>query len=181
MFKKILTSFFIFFCLAGIFYLALPNYGFPFPPPDAIQSQEPADLETPVRRAYFTNFSREEVLVWYGKQLNSFSIFDIKILIPAILLNYPPEYAQTIIRDQTSSSFLQEYAHPLRESIYINGFAPRIENNIPAFTIDNETRELKIIVKYVSSSIILRELIFVASIIMILIIYNIFEKLICKK
>ena len=36
-------------------------------------------------------------------------------------LNYPPEDAQTLIRDQTQATFLEEIVHPMRESLFIAG------------------------------------------------------------
>lgn len=181
MFKKAVTIIFLLFCLTGILYLALPNYDFPAPPPDSIQSQEPADLESSLRRGYFTDYSREDVLDWYREQFNSANIFGIQIKIPTILLNYPPEYSQTLIRDQTSSTFLQEYVHPFREGIYINGFEPTTTNNIPAFTIDGKERRLKIIVRQVPSSLVLREILFISSALITVVIYNAFRKVFDKK
>ena len=179
MFKKILNIFYAIFCIAGILYLALPNYTFPEPPTDSIQSEEPADLETPLRRGYFTNHTREEVLAWYKQQFDRSSFMGIKL--PTLLLNYPPENAQTIIRDQTGSTFLQEFAHPFRESIYINGFKPPSDNNRPIFFVGGKPWQQKIIIRYVPSSIWVREAVFIASALMIAVIYNAFEKSLRKK
>lgn len=159
--------------------MALPNYEFPEPPPDSIASQEPADLESPLRRGYFTNYSRAEVISWYENQFNHSSFLEIKL--PTLILNYPPENAQTIIRDQTSSSYLQELAHPFRESVYINGFQPPSSNGLPAFNVEGKTWQQKIIIKYVPSNIWLREIIFIASAVMVIVIYNAHIKLFNKK
>ncbi len=97
-------------------YLLYPKLTFPKPPPDSSQSAEDADSESFYRRAYFTNYSREEVVAHYESQFN---------YLPILKLNYPPEDAQTLIRDQARSSYLEELVHPLRESIYINGFSPK--------------------------------------------------------
>jgi len=51
---------FIVFSVLLILYLILPNPPYPEPPPDALQSNEPADTESPLRRAYFTDFTREQ-------------------------------------------------------------------------------------------------------------------------
>ena len=48
---------------------------------------------------------------------------------PTLRLNYPPEDAQTLVRDQTHSVYLQEIVHPLRESLFVNGFTYQIQNN----------------------------------------------------
>lgn len=104
----------IFLVLAA--YLLVPAPDFPPPPPDSLRSVEPGDMESNYRRAYYTNYSRSEILDYY------YRVFKI----PGIqyLLNYPPEQAYTLIRDQTRSSWLQEIVHPLRESVYINGYYP---------------------------------------------------------
>jgi len=97
-------------------YLALPSAEFPAPPPNSLLSQEPADTESVYRRAYYTNYSREEIMNHYK------SVFNIAML--QIRLNYPPEEAYTLIRDQTRSSWLEELVHPGRESLFVNGFYP---------------------------------------------------------
>jgi len=112
---------------------------FPKPPVDALQSKEPADSETPLRRAYFTNLTRQEVMDHYKKEFGW-----------GINLNYPPEESRTIIRDQTRSTFLEEIARPLRESVCINGFEPKDEKD--AINIEGRPWRQKIIVRYVPSS-----------------------------
>lgn len=114
--KKIVFSLYIILSLLFLVYLFLPSPNFPNPPFDAYQSEEEADTETPLRRAYFTNFTREQVIDHYLNQFNRHSL----------RLNYPPEDAQTLIRDQTRSVYLEELVHPFRESLYINGFEPRV-------------------------------------------------------
>jgi len=69
-------------------------------------------------------------------------------------LNYPPEEAQTIIRDQTRSTYLEEIVHPLRESLFINGFEPKSEKD--TIIIENKVWQQKIIVRLVPSSLAMR-------------------------
>lgn len=71
-----------------------------------------------------------------------------------IRLNYPPEEAKTLIRDQTKSTFLEEIAHPMRESLFINGYKPSADMEV--LTVDGVRYESKVIVKYVNSNIFLR-------------------------
>lgn len=130
-------------CLVA--YALVPNPPFPSPPPGSLQSDEPADTETSLRRAYFTNSTREEVIQNYMDQLN---------LMPILRLNYPPEEAQTIIRDQTRSTYLEELSQPLRLSVYINGFEPKEEKD--AILIKGNKYEEKITVRYVPSNRYLR-------------------------
>lgn len=137
--KALFKILFIVFSLALVFYLLLPAPPFPEPLPGALQSDEPADLEDPLRRGYFTDLSRQEVLEHYQEEFGPFSY----------RLNYPPEEAQTKIRDQTRSTFLEEIVHPFRESLFINGFEPKEAKDV--IVIGDKSWRQKIIVKYVQS------------------------------
>ena len=137
-----------------LIYLSVPNPSFPLSPNDALQSNEPGDTESTLRRAYFTNETREEVLTHYESQFRgSF----VGLTIPQYRLNYPPEEAQIIIRDQTRSTFLEEIVHPFRESVYINGFEPKEEKD--KIVIENRPWRQKIIVRYVPSNVFSRVII----------------------
>jgi len=141
---KVFKIIFLFVSVFLFIYVLLPNPEFPKPPPDAVQSMEPADTETLLRRAYFTNLNRQEVIEHYKKEFNKgFSIYTPR-------LNYPPEESATIIRDQTRSTYLEELVHPLRESVFINGFEPKSEKD--TIIIDGVNWNQKIIVRFVPSS-----------------------------
>lgn len=129
-----------------VFYLSLPTPDFPDPPPGAFQSIEEADSESPFRRAYFTDLNRQEVLEWYQNQMGV-----------SYRLNYPPEDAQTLIRDQTRSVYLEEIVHPLRESVYVNGFIPKEAKDDIWYKGTHYYQ--KITVKYSTSSLFIRVLI----------------------
>ncbi len=150
MMKKVLLFLTSIFFLGLLVYVILPDPDFPNPPPDALQSREPADSEDPLRRAYFTNLTREEVIAHYKKEFRW-----------GFTLNYPPEESGSIIRDQTRSTFLEEIVHPLRESIYINGFEPREAKD--AIFIEGRDWRQKIIVKLIPSNVVFRVLIVVLS------------------
>ncbi|QQG47107.1 MAG: hypothetical protein HY044_03115 [Candidatus Woesebacteria bacterium] len=113
--KKIIPGLYVLISIAFCIYLVLPSRGFPDPLPGSVRSDEEGDNETSLRRAYFTNLQREEIINYYKKEF---------WYLPTLRLNYPPEDAQTLIRDQTRSTFLEELVHPFRESFYINGFKP---------------------------------------------------------
>ncbi len=100
--------------LIGI-YLALPSPSFPSPPLGSLQSTDPADTESVYRRAYYTNFSRLEIMEYYDQTFRGPIQYRLKL---------PPEDAYSVIRDQTKSSFLEQIIHPGRESLYINAFVP---------------------------------------------------------
>lgn len=155
--KKISFTFIAILDLIFFIYLLLPVPDFPVPPPDSIQSHEPADTETPLRRAYFTNSTREEVMDWYKDQMRESPLYNITL--PTYRLNYPPEEAQAIIRDQTRSTFLEEIVHPFRESIFINGFEPKEKKD--AIFIEGRDWRQKIIVKFVPSGILAKIMVFV--------------------
>ena len=149
--KKLLVILFFISSVLLFVYVNLPNPEFPEPPTDSLRSKDPADSETSLRRAYFTNLTREEVINHYKKEFNKgFNIYTPR-------LNYPPEESQTIIRDQTMSTFLEEIVHPLRESIYINGFEPKLKKD--TIIIEGRNWRQKIIIRYVPSSIWIRFLV----------------------
>lgn len=135
-------------------YVVLPNYNFPQMLPDSIQSFEPADIETPLRRGYYTNMTRGEVLDWYKKQFEKSSIGNIPM--PTYLLNYPPEESQTIIRDQARSTFLQQIVHPMRETIFINGYEPAPTDDANKIVVEGKKYRQKIIVRFVPTSLFIR-------------------------
>lgn len=159
---------FLVFSLSLILYLILPNFSFPEPPSDALQSNEPADTETPLRRAYFTNYTREEVMNHYKKQLEKSSFLGIPM--PTYRLNYPPEESQTIIRDQTRSTFLEEIVHPFRESIFVNGFEPKDAKD--AIFINDKNWRQKIIVRLVQSAMVVRIGVALPALILVVIIFR---------
>jgi hypothetical protein len=140
--RRAIRVLFLVFLIFFICYLLLPTPDFPLPPTGFKQSVEPADTETPLRHGYYTDMTRSEVLDYYQNQFWGYR------------LNYPPEDAQTIIRDQTKSTFLQEIVHPFRESLFINGFEP----NEPQYKIlvGGRVWRQKIIVRYVPSNLWVR-------------------------
>ncbi len=155
MIKKVLLFLMLLITLFLLIYILPQSPEFPKPPADSVQSIEPADTESPLRRAYFTNLNRAEVISHYQKEFNEgFDIYTPR-------LNYPPEESATIIRDQTRSTYLEEIVHPLRESIYINGFEPKSEKD--TIIIDKVKWNQKIIVRYVPSSVWVRVIVLLAS------------------
>jgi hypothetical protein len=156
---------FIYFIL--LVYVSLPIVDFPYQPLDSVQSLEDADTESPLRRAFFTNYSREEVLSHYVNEMRR-TVFGITL--PTYRLNYPPEDAYTLIRDQTRSTFLEEIVHPLRESIYVNGFKPKEDKD--AIWYKGSPYQQKITVRFVSSDLLHRVLILTSSFILLIIIVD---------
>jgi hypothetical protein len=153
--KRLLAFIFLVFSFLLLIYILPKSPEFPKPPENSVQSKEPADTESPLRRAYFTNLNRVEVISHYQKEFNDgFNVYSPR-------LNYPPEESATIIRDQTRSTYLEEIAHPFRESIYINGFEPKSEKD--TILIDSVRWNQKIIIRYVPSPVWVRVVVLLLS------------------
>src|SRR4030043_215810 len=150
-----------------LFYLILPSPDFPEKLPNSVQSFEPADVETPLRRSYYTDYSRQEVMNYYFLEFQKSKLFNLPF--PTYKLNYPPEDAQTLIRDQARSTFLEEIVHPFRESVYINGFEPKEKKD--AVNIAGKIWRQKIIIKYAPSLIWIRLLLAIPTLILIPVLY----------
>ncbi len=93
-----------------------------------LRSDEPGDTwQNPDQKAFFTDKIRTEVLsemqTSFGKNLGRFSSLSYR-------LNYRPEEAGEFVRDQLPSYYLEEIIHPLRESLFVNGWEPK---NSPIF------------------------------------------------
>lgn len=128
----------LFGVLAAV-YLLWPTSGFPPPPSGSRVSAEPGDTESVYRKAYYTHLTRGEVVSYYQSQWRR----------PFIRLILPPEDAQTAIRDQTRSSWLEEFVHPLKDSLYVNGFYP--DKPTEQINLEGVHWEAKIIVRYLPS------------------------------
>ena len=149
---RTLNILFVLLTIVFVIYLLIPLSTLPPDLPNSVKSLEPADLEDPYRVGFYTDMTRDEVINYYrGK----FALSSLGISMPFVRLNYPPEEAQDKIRDQTHSTFLEEIVHPFRDSLYINGYEPDPEKS-PLFYDGLQWRQ-KIIIKYVDSSLIVRE------------------------
>jgi len=165
--KQFVKYVYIIFSIIFLFYLILPNPEFPEQLSGSIQSFEPADIETPLRRGYYTDLTRNEVMNFYISQVNKSPFKNIPI--PTYKLNYPPEEAQTLIRDQARSTFLEEIAHPMRESFFVNGFEPKQDKDM--IEIEGKKWRQKIIVRYLPSSLYHRLLVGILTLSIIPILY----------
>jgi hypothetical protein len=141
--KNIAKIVFALFGIVLMIYLIRPAPPFPKTLWDFVSSNEPADKETPLRRGYYTNITREQLMDHYSKEFGW-----------GERLNYPPEEAQTIIRDQTHATFLEEIVHPMRESIFIAG--NELGSGMGAFEINGKVFNQKVIVRYVGSNVFIR-------------------------
>lgn len=168
MVTKIIRVFLLVLTFFFLVYLGIPGPDFPKPPPDSVQSEEEADTETSLRRAYFTNYTREEVITHYRDQFLRSPFLQIPFF--SLRLNYPPEDAQTLIRDQTRSTFLEEIVHPLRESIYIDGFEPtNPKDDVWYKGVDYRQ---KIIIRHVPSNTLIRLFVGIATMVVIVLLHQ---------
>lgn len=144
--NKLIVFIYSTFSLLFISYLLLPSVGFPNKAAQFLQSQEPADVETPLRRGYFTDFDRQEAISHYRSEMAR-GYFGLQM--PTVSLNYPPEESGTIIRDQTRSTYLEEIVVPFRESLFISGFEPKQQKD--AIIVENKLWGQKLTVKLIVS------------------------------
>lgn len=153
--NKFLTVFF----LPLFVYLALPTLMFPTPPTGSAQSTEPGDIQDDDVRAYFTNLSREEIISYYQ---DNYQLKALGFSLPKLRISdYPPEETTDKIREQVKSNFLEELVYPMRESIYISGFEPTDQKD--QIIVAGMKFRNKITVKRNSSSLVYRELIALAT------------------
>ncbi len=151
MVKRSLSLLFLLLSVVFLVYLALPEPEFPEALWDFKVSTQPADQETPLRRGYYTNITREQLMSHYSREFEW-----------GMRLNYPPEESQTLIRDQTKSNFLEEIVHPMRESFFVSGYRPKSDQEI--LEVEGVRYEGKVIVKYVGSTLFIRLLVGVLTI-----------------
>lgn len=125
-------------------YALLPGPPFPAQPPNSYKSTEPADTESPLRQAYFTNMSRQELMAYY---FAAFGNWGLRLVLP-------PEDAYTVVRDQTRSSYLEEIVHPLHESLIVNAHVPMKPSD--QINIDGVHYLNKVTIRYMPSSLATR-------------------------
>ncbi len=170
--------------LLGIVYLVLPEPVIPNLP-GALKSIEPGDTtQMPGVWAYYTNLSRREAVDFYKEAFSKSSF--LKIPLPTYILNHPPEYARETIRATQQSNFYEEIVHPLRESLFVNGWIPKEDKVYLArslepmteFIIDGQNFSAKITLYHVRSTIWARILIWTGIISLIIMIIMAFRAII---
>lgn len=116
--------------LLGLTYLLWPGPDSvsDFPPlPESLKSDEPGDtVQSPNIAAYFSQQDRQAITNFYKDWYQNANFG----FIPPLSLNHPPEESHQFVRDQQTSTFLEQYVFPLRGSIFVNGYEPVIENKI---------------------------------------------------
>ncbi len=128
--------------------------------PDSVKSTLEGDVsQVPNVKAYFSFSYRDFVTKLYSQSLQKTTWFPFS----PIKLNYPPEYAFIFIKDQTQSTYLEEYVYPLRESLFVNGMEPFYEKDHAAryagatpFVQDKKNYDTKTTLRFYPSTLISR-------------------------
>ena len=182
--KKIITILIGIIYLLGIFYLVLPEPVIPNLEP-ALKSIEPGDTtQMPGVWAYYTNLSRREAVDFYQRSFSRTPLLNLPL--PAYILNHPPEYARETIRATQQSSFYEEIVHPLRESLFVNGWIPKEDEvylakslkPVTEFTVDGQNYSAKITLYHARSPLWARILVWTGIVILAIIIGGMFNAII---
>lgn len=155
--------------------------------PNSFGSIEPGDtVEIPGVSAYYTNILRYDVIDYYRQQVKKSPFLNFPL--PHILLNHPIQYGRLsgYLSDQTKSTYIQEFVHPFRGSLIINGFTAKDSYALKAiqtpaaldhFFINNKPWESKVTIKYVDSNPVSRVLIFSLAFFGLIFLYKLFLRI----
>lgn len=158
--------------LLGLLYLIWPGPGSIndiHAIPDSKKSDEPGDtVQVGNLSAYFSLYKRDFITDFYYKDFSYLNILGIKI--PAIRFNHPVEQAKISVRDQIQTTYIEEYSYPLRDSLFVNGYDKdvwnklnhiRSDKNNEVLVINGEIFNSKTTIRYYSSPILLRIIIYI--------------------
>jgi hypothetical protein len=149
------------FSILFLIYLILPGPSsindFPDVPNGEKSQLEGDTIQVPNVKAFFSNNYRSFVTKYYQEAYQKNTLFPF----PPLRLNYPPEFAFTAIKDQTQSTYLEEYVYPLRDSLYVNGLEPfdevtkkgRFKGATNLYEDGNKSYETKVTLRYYPSPI----------------------------
>jgi hypothetical protein len=103
-------------------YLIIPE---PQLPPKDLPDSPKSDLNDDTRHmedviAYYTNSYRADVMPYYKDQMDNSPFLSLPL--PSIIINHPPEYAETVFFDTKQSYYLEEIVHPFKSSLFVNGY-----------------------------------------------------------
>ena len=127
--------------------------------PDSIKSSLEGDtIQVPNVSAYFSNNYRDFVIPYYYDSYKEGTI----VPFGPLRLNYPPEFAFTAIKDQTHSTYLEEFVYPLKDSLFINGLEPVEKDGTPRyvgggrFEMDGRFIDTKVTLRFYPSTLPVR-------------------------
>lgn len=153
------------------------------PPVDSLKSTEPGDtVQIPNTEAFFTYFYRKDIIPFYKKDFGSkFNYFGVNL--PFLTLNYPPQYANEAIRPYILSWYLEEFVHPLRESLYVNGWEPYDEQgnprlkNVHGIVIEDRSFDTKITLRYFYSPLWVRIIVWLGIVLSIALLFKLYKRI----
>ena len=162
----------------GTFYLLLPApKDFPHLPP-SIKSTEPGDTTQIANvSAYYTDIPRNEVVDFYFNYFSHSPFLGIPLI--TYKLNHPPERIREVLRETQQSTYVEEIVHPLRESVFVNGFewnndpftppARRIKNIL---IVNGKTYRFKVTLFYQETAVWQRLAVFYLSLLAVYFLYQ---------
>ncbi len=159
--------FLLLFYILGTIYLVQPVSQLPVLE-NAVLSNEPGDTwQNPDQRGYYTNLTRNEVI----NQIQSkYQIQFFGWNLPSYRLNYRPEEAHELVRDQLKSNYMEEIVYPFHSSVFVNGWEPKKSpsyvnkstNEVPDISIYGVPYEAKITLMPKNSHVLSRLFIWTA-------------------
>jgi hypothetical protein len=186
MIKKITFVIYLLISLTLLVYLILPGptaiTDFSALPGSIKSSLEGDTIQVPNVAAYFSDNFRHIAVNYYKNEYKSKTLFPF----PPLRLNHPPEDAYTAIKDQTESTYLEEYTYPLRDSLYINGLEPLNEDGTPRYNgaskikIDGGEYSTKVIIRYYPSKLLSRVILWIGINFAIVAVYMMGRKIFSK-
>lgn len=117
----------LFIYVLGVIYLVPPSPATPELIPSTRSTEEGDTIQNPDQKGFYTNLNRKEAISQMQSKYQ-LTIFGWKI--PSYRLNYRPEEAFGMVRDQLKSSYLEEIVYPFKNSLFVNGWEPE---NAPVF------------------------------------------------
>jgi hypothetical protein len=163
--KIVIKAAFVFLSLLLLIYLLIPGANsikdFPALPDSLKSSLEGDTIQVPNVSAYFSNNYRDFVIPYYYESYQE----QTAVPFAPLRLNYPPEFAFTAIKDQTQSTYLEEFVYPLKDSLFINGLEPVEKDGTPRyvgggrFEMEGRFIDTKVTLRYYPSTVSIRLLV----------------------
>lgn len=178
------SGIFIVFSILLLVYMLLPGptsiQNFTALPNSFKSTLEGDTIQVPDVAAYFSDNFRNYVTTYYFNELKNLSTAPFGPL----KLNYPPETAYQAIKDQTQSTYLEEYVYPLKYSIFVNGLEPVDENGVPRywggdkFFAGGRDYLTKVTIRFYPSSVPVRLAVWLGIVTSVFFIYKLSKKII---
>lgn len=185
--KKSWFSIYLILSLLFLVYLLVPGprkiSDFPELPRSFRSKLSGDTIQVPNVMAFFSDNYRDFVAPFYYKD------YARKTFLPflPLKLNYPPEYAFKAIKDQTMSTYLEEFIYPLRDSIFVNGWEPLEKDGTPrykgagTFGVEGKDYDTKVTLRYYPSLVLIRIIVWLGINVSFYLLYYSFKKVIYER